>query len=78
MNQENRMRILKALECVDEVFLEESLERKAEYITSNGADVLVMGDDWEGKFDDMPCRVIYFPRTPSISTTSLIEQITSS
>ena len=78
VNQENRMRILKALECVDEVFLEESLERKAEYITLNGADVLVMGDDWEGKFDDMPCRVIYFPRTPSISTTSLIEQITSS
>lgn len=77
VNQENRMRILRALECVDEVFLEESLERKAEYITSNGADVLVMGDDWEGKFDDMPCRVVYFPRTPSISTTQLIEQIVS-
>jgi len=74
-NQTNRMRVLKALSCVDDVFLEESLELKADYIREHGATLLVMGDDWEGKFDDMPCRVVYLPRTPSISTTELIERI---
>lgn len=74
-NQTNRMRVLGALSCVDDVFLEESLELKADYIGEHGATLLVMGDDWEGKFDDMPCRVVYLPRTPSISTTELIERI---
>lgn len=74
-NQTNRMRVLGALSCVDDVFLEESLELKANYIREHGATLLVMGDDWEGKFDDMPCRVVYLPRTPSISTTELIERI---
>jgi hypothetical protein len=36
-----------------------------------------MGNDWEGKFDEFKdiCEVIYFPRTPSISTTELIEMV---
>ena len=41
------------------------------------ADVLVMGDDWAGKFDFLSdiCQVSYLPRTPSISTTAVIEHI---
>ena len=41
------------------------------------ADILVMGDDWAGKFDDFSCvcEVVYFPRTPSVSTTGIIEVI---
>ena len=37
--------------------------------------MLVMGNDWEGKFDEFKdiCQVHYFERTPSISTTSIIE-----
>ena len=33
----------------------------------------VMGDDWEGKFDDLKnlCDVVYLPRTPEISTTQI-------
>jgi choline-phosphate cytidylyltransferase len=77
-NQEHRMNIVGALKCVDEVFLEESMDLKPHYIQSHGADILVMGDDWAGKFDDMPCTVQYFPRTPSISTTELIECIVNS
>ena len=40
-------------------------------------DVLVMGDDWSGKFDWVSdvCEVVYLPRTPSVSTTGLIEHI---
>jgi hypothetical protein len=36
-----------------------------------------MGDDWEGKFDIYRelCEVIYFQRTPSVSTTEVIEKI---
>ena len=70
-----RMAIIKALGCVDEVFLEESLELKRDYILQNKADMLVMGNDWEGKFDEFKdiCQVHYFERTPSISTTSIIE-----
>ena len=36
-----------------------------------------MGEDWKGKFDEFGdvCDVVYLPRTPSISTTAIIEQI---
>lgn len=62
---------------VDEVFPEESLELKRHYIEQYLADVLVMGDDWVGKFDDLGdiCQVVYLPRTPSISPSATIEEI---
>src|SRR6476620_11000637 len=51
------------------VFVEESLDAKRDYVLQHEADVLVMGDDWEGKFDFLSdiCQVIYLPRTPSVS-----------
>lgn len=72
-----RLAIVSALKPVDEVFVEESLELKRDYILKFGADVLVMGDDWEGRFDEFKdiCEVVYLPRTPAISTTALIEKI---
>jgi len=76
-NQNERMRIINALDCVDEVFIEESLELKKEYILKYEASILVMGDDWAGKFDHLNdcCNVIYLPRTPAVSTTAIIEVI---
>tara|TARA_B110000858_G_C17613542_1_gene385606 strand:+ start:110 stop:499 length:390 start_codon:yes stop_codon:yes gene_type:complete len=78
-NQDHRFRIISALRIVDEVFIEESLEKKAEYIKKYKADILVMGDDWKGKFDKYKilCDVFYLDRTPSISTTEIIEAIKS-
>lgn len=75
--EEERIAIVAALKPVDEVFLEESLEQKRDYISHYRADILVMGDDWTGKFDAMSdlCKVHYLPRTPAISTTALIEKI---
>jgi len=75
--QEERLEIVSSLKMVDEVFVEESLEKKRDYILEHGADVLVMGDDWAGKFDWVSdaCEVVYLPRTPSVSTTGLIEHI---
>lgn len=76
-SQEERSAIVAALRCVDEVFWEESLEEKEQYIRRFNADVLVMGDDWAGKFDELSrlCEIEYLPRTPAISTTELIEKI---
>ena len=75
--QDERLRLVAALRCVDAVFLEESLERKREYLLHHGANVLAMGDDWRGKFEVYAdiCRVVYFNRTPAISTTAVIEKI---
>lgn len=75
--ERERMDIVAALRCVDEVFLEESLELKREYLLRYRADILTMGDDWKGKFDEFGdiCRVVYFERTPAISTTAVIEKI---
>ena len=73
--QEERLEIVGSLKMVDEVFVEESLEKKRDYIVEHGADVLVMGDDWAGKFDWVSdVRVVYLPRR-SVSTTGLIEHI---
>lgn len=73
--EEDRMRIISSLKYVNEVFVEEYLEKKAQYIKDKKADLLVMGDDWAGRFDWVKpwCEVIYLPRTPSISTTEIIE-----
>ena len=76
-SQAERLAIVGALKPVDEVFVEESLELKRAYIEQYAADVLVMGDDWAGRFDEFRalCEVVYLPRTPSISTTEIIEVI---
>ena len=78
-SQDDRMHILRSLRCVNEVFVEESLELKGEYIKYYNADILVMGDDWAGKFDEFKslCEVVYLPRTPSVSTTEVIEIVKS-
>jgi glycerol-3-phosphate cytidylyltransferase len=72
-----RLALVSALRCVDATFLEHSLEAKANYIREHNAEILVMGDDWAGRFDDLSslCKVIYLPRTPAISTTAVIEMI---
>ncbi|NQX90291.1 MAG: adenylyltransferase/cytidyltransferase family protein [Halioglobus sp.] len=76
-SEAERTEIVGSLRCVDTTFIEESLAKKGEYIAGFKADVLVMGDDWEGKFDAYRdnCEVVYLQRTPAISTTEVIEKI---
>lgn len=78
-NETDRMQIVEALECVNRVFLEESLEEKREYVAKYSADILVMGDDWLGEFDHLSdlAEVVYLPRTERISTTFYKELIRS-
>lgn len=70
---EDRAEVLRAIRYVDEVFPEESWAQKAEDVRRLGADLLVMGSDWAGHFDDLSrlCQVHYLPRTENISSSSL-------
>ncbi len=74
-NETIRENMVEALECTDIVFKEESLEKKAAYVHKFNADILVMGEDWQGKFDwvgeHTGCKVVYLPRTDGISTTAI-------
>lgn len=69
--------VLGAVRYVDEVIAEDNWEQKKADIKNNNVDIFVMGDDWNGKFDELKeyCEVVYLPRTPLISTTSLKNSI---
>lgn len=76
MSYEERYFMLTNLICVDKVVPEQSWDDKLKYIEEYDVDTFVMGSDWEGKFDDLPCEVKYFPRG-DISTTSIKERVVS-
>lgn len=70
---EERKFILEAIRYVDLVIKEDHWEQKKSDIKEHGINVFVMGDDWEGKFDELKelCEVVYLPRTENISTTKI-------
>ena len=76
-NEHERMEIINSLKYVDKVFLEEDFAKKREYCKKYKADILVMGDDWLGHFDDLKdiCEVIYLPRTENLSTSQWVDII---
>lgn len=69
----DRFLIVSAIKYVDQVIPEESWDQKVDDIKRYGVDILVMGDDWEGKFDSLReyCEVVYLPRTPGISSAQI-------
>lgn len=75
VSYEHRKEILEAFDFVDRVFPEESLDMKSTYVERCGANVLAMGDDWAGRFDDVCDRVVYLERTSDVSTTDYIADI---
>ena len=71
---EERKVMLEAIRYVDLVVPEQTWGQKTEDIARYGIDVFVMGDDWDGEFDDQLkglCEVVYLPRTPEVSTTQI-------
>lgn len=70
---EERSEIISSLSCVTKVLREDNWEQKIPDIQNNKCDLFVMGNDWEGKFDFLKdyCDVVYLPRTPGISTTTI-------
>jgi glycerol-3-phosphate cytidylyltransferase len=74
-----RKGFLEAIRYVDLVITETSWEQKQKDISEYSVDIFVMGDDWNGKFDFLKnqCEVVYFERTPDISTSQIKEDINS-
>lgn len=73
---DKRKLLLEAVRYVDLVIPEETWEQKEADIDLYRADVFVMGDDWEGKFDYLKenhkdLEIVYLERTPEISTTEI-------
>lgn len=70
---EHRAQIVEAIKYVDKVIPEIEWEQKVKDIRDHQINVLVMGDDWVGKFDELKtqCEVVYLQRTPNISTTQI-------
>ena len=68
-----REEIISALKGVHHVIPEETWEQKAEDIKRHDVDLLVMGEDWAGKFDHLNslCEVRYLPRTRNVSTSTI-------
>lgn len=81
MNTDDRITMVKSCKYVDKVLKEESWDQKISDIEKYGVDVLFMGDDWEGKFDELlrdKCKVVILPRTKSISSTEIKSRIKES
>lgn len=74
---EQRKLLLESIRYVDLVIPEENWEQKINDVNEFKIDVFCMGDDWEGKFDFLKpyCEVVYFGRTPEISTTKIKNDI---
>lgn len=70
---EKRKELVESIRYVDQVIAEDTWEQKKEDIKKYNVDIFVMGNDWEGKFDELKelCDVHYLPRTPSVSSTAL-------
>lgn len=60
---------VKSIRFVDLVIPEHNWEQKELDIQNYKVDILTMGDDWKGKFDYLPCKVVYLERTSKISST---------
>jgi len=71
ISQEDRYNIVKSCKYVDEVFIEDSLDEKENYVKKYDIDLFVIGDDWKNKFDFLSCEVKYLSRTENISTTQI-------
>jgi len=75
---EQRIAIIRALKYPDIVIPQHSLDF-TKMIKRLNMNVLVLGDDWEGKFDyvkDSGVKVFYFPYGRGVSSTELKERIT--
>jgi glycerol-3-phosphate cytidylyltransferase len=68
---EERSEIVGSCKYVDRVIPENNWNQKSSDIREFGVHTLVMGDDWNGKFDHLSdfCEVVYLSRTPGISSS---------
>lgn len=75
---DKRKALVEAVRYVDLVIPEESWDQKRADMHDFNVDVFCIGDDWKGKFDYLKeegVEVVYFPRTPEISSTRIREDL---
>ena len=79
----DRVRIVKAIRCVDEVVLQEDMD-KLKAVKQLGCDAVFVGGDWKGtpqwetyekQFSQIGCTVVYLEHTDGISSTILRERL---
>tara|TARA_Y100001980_G_C14544934_1_gene324262 strand:+ start:577 stop:1407 length:831 start_codon:yes stop_codon:yes gene_type:complete len=63
-----RIRIVKAIRCVDEVIPQYN-KNKQDIVNKYNIDAITVGDDWKGKYPSVSCEIIYLPYTKLISST---------
>lgn len=73
----DRIELVRACRYVDLAIAEEGWAQKARDIQRYGAQAFVMGDDWQGRFDELKvlCEVVCLPRTLGVSSTGLKQHI---
>jgi glycerol-3-phosphate cytidylyltransferase len=70
-NFEVRSEWVSYLKFVDLVIPETNWDQKIGDIITYKVNTFTIGDDWKGKFDNLPCEVIYLERTQGISSTQI-------
>ena len=75
----DREMVLQSLRFVDMVIPETGWDQKPLDIQKYGVKKFVMGDDWQGHFDQLKeyCEVVYLARTENISTTHIKKLVQS-
>jgi glycerol-3-phosphate cytidylyltransferase len=82
-NEAVRASAVSALDCVDAVFIQRRLDQKEFDIDRFGSSYLVVGDDWRDhpRFEAVRgyhgVEIVYLPRTPGVSSTSIKQSILS-
>lgn len=75
---QDRVEVLRALECVDEVHIFGSDTELEELIMKNNAQKLVIGADWMNRRiigEQFVNELIFFPRIERLSTTNIVTKI---
>lgn len=79
----DRVKIVEAIRYVDQVVLQEDMD-KLSAVRRLGADVVFVGSDWEGtpewkryeeQFAEIGCEVVYLDHTEGISSTILRDRL---
>ncbi|MCP1647233.1 adenylyltransferase/cytidyltransferase family protein [Pseudomonas nitroreducens] len=75
----DRIDIVRSIKFVDLAIPETDWDQKSRDIELYDVDILGMGHDWEGKFDNLKsiCKVVYLPRTEGISSTKIKSSLSS-
>jgi len=76
-NEQDRKFVLESIRFVDEVVVFDTSDQLAEYIKNLNIATIVVGDDYKDKYviGSEYANVIFFPKLPNISTSSILKKI---